>query len=76
MHIMKLGDALRALAEQLSTDPAQPASLHDVAAAIGDGTTAEVRCAKRWVTPPASASHSPERACECLPLTWPSINLL
>ena len=43
VRIMKLGEALRALAEQLSADPDRPGTAHGVAAAIGNGTTAEVR---------------------------------
>ena len=50
VRIMKLGDALRALAEQLSADPARPATVYDIAAAIGNGTTAKVRSADSRVT--------------------------
>ncbi len=43
MRIMKLGDALRGLASQLSADRGRPAIALEVAAAVGNGTTAEVR---------------------------------
>ena len=43
VRIMKLGDALRGLASQLSADHGRPATALEVAAAIGNGTTAEVR---------------------------------
>ena len=52
MRIMKLADALRSLAAQLSDDHARPVTELEVAAAIGNGTTAEARPCQTFLSLP------------------------
>ena len=56
MRIMKLGDALRGLASQLSADRGRPAIALEVAVAIGNGTTAEVRLSSEPSLAPCATS--------------------
>ena len=51
MRIMKLGDALRDLASQMSVDRGRAATALEIAMAIGNGTTAEVRPSPQLVRP-------------------------